>query len=175
MQMNEIITISWLCVFGTTASFRSNRFFFWHTVWWIELMEFRREKNSNNSNQLLRLIVSNHWNLSTGIHAFDTEEELQQFFQRNKNNRNFAIIFTQDGSNGQLNYTIRTRNNNFRTEQIFLNNIYEITTRGKHWDQDFFFENENIFLSFLRWFSFQYSFKQTCEDQKSFNLRPNVL
>ncbi|XP_055305939.1 phospholipid-transporting ATPase ABCA1 isoform X3 [Sitodiplosis mosellana] len=63
------------------------------------------------------------------IHAFDNEEELQQFFQRHKNNRNFAVIFTQDGSNGLLNYTIRMRNNNFRTEQIFLNNIYEIATR----------------------------------------------
>lgn len=65
----------------------------------------------------------------TGIHAFDTEEELQLFFQRHKKNRDFAVIFSQDGSNGQLNYTIRTRNNNFRTEQIFLNNIYEIANR----------------------------------------------
>lgn len=69
-----------------------------------------------------------HW---IGIHPFDTEEELQQFFKRHKKNRDFAIVFTQDGSNGQLNYTIQTRNNNFRTEQIFLNNIYEIANRGK--------------------------------------------
>lgn len=67
---------------------------------------------------------------SIGIHAFDSDEELQQFFQRHKKNRDFAVIFTQDGSNGQLNYTIRTRNNNFRTEQIYLNNIYEIANRG---------------------------------------------
>lgn len=66
-----------------------------------------------------------------GIHSFDTEEELQQFFQRHKKNRDFAVIFAQDGSNGQLNYTIRTRNNNFRTEQIYLDNIYEIANRGE--------------------------------------------
>lgn len=65
------------------------------------------------------------------MHPFDTEEELQQFFQRHKNNRDFAVIFTQDGSNGQFNYTIRTRNNNFRTEQIYLDNIYEIGNRGE--------------------------------------------
>lgn len=69
--------------------------------------------------------------LISGIHSFDTEEELQQFFQRHKKNRDFAVIFSQDGSNGQLNYTIQTRNNNFRTEQIYLNNIYEISNRGK--------------------------------------------
>lgn len=67
---------------------------------------------------------------TVGIHAFDNEEELQQFFQRHKKNRDFAVIFTQDGSNGQLNYTIRTRNNNFRTEQIYLDNIYKIANSG---------------------------------------------
>lgn len=65
----------------------------------------------------------------SGIHAFDSETELQQFFHQHKKNRDFAIIFAQDGSNGQLNYTIRTRNNNFKTEQIYLNNIYEIANR----------------------------------------------
>lgn len=67
----------------------------------------------------------------SGIRPFDTEEEMQQYFQRHKKNRDFAVIFKQDGSNGQLNYTIRTRNNNFRTEQIYLNNIYEIANRGE--------------------------------------------
>lgn len=67
---------------------------------------------------------------SSGVNPFDSEEELQQFFQRHKKNRDFAVIFTQDGSNGQLNYTIRTRNNNFRTEEIYMNNIYDIAKRG---------------------------------------------
>lgn len=73
----------------------------------------------------------------SGMHPFDSEEELQQYFQRHKNNRDFAVIFTQDGSNGQLNYTIRTRNNNFRTEQIYLDNIYEIANRGEWFNHRF--------------------------------------
>lgn len=68
----------------------------------------------------------------SGIHGFDSEEDLQAYFQRHKNNRDFAVIFSQDGSNGQLNYTIRTRNNNFRTEQIYMDNIYEISKQGKN-------------------------------------------
>lgn len=67
-----------------------------------------------------------------GIQSFENDDELNQFFRGHKTNRDFAIIFSQDGSNGQLNYTIRTRNNNFRTEQIYLNNVYEIANRGKH-------------------------------------------
>lgn len=83
--------------------------------------------NGNSLSQIMRIL---NINLFVGIHPFDTEEEMHQFFQRNKNNRDFAVIFKQDGSNGQLNYTIRTRNNNFHTDQIFLNNIYEIGSRS---------------------------------------------
>lgn len=79
----------------------------------------------------MNIIYSKSISFSPGVHPFDSEEELQQFFQRHKQNRDFAVIFTQDGSNGQLNYTIRTRNNNFRTEEIYMNNIYEIANRGE--------------------------------------------
>lgn len=72
--------------------------------------------------------------MELGVRSFDTEEELQQFFQTHKKNRDFAVIFQDDGSNGQLNYTIRTRNNNFRTERIYLDNIYEIGNRGNEFN-----------------------------------------
>lgn len=78
-----------------------------------------------------KLVFQRFFPRISGIHAFDSEEELQQSFQRHKKNRDFAVVFTQDGSNGLLNYTIRTRNNNFRTEQIYLDNIYEIANRGE--------------------------------------------
>lgn len=48
-----------------------------------------------------------------------------------KQNHDFAIIFDKDMQSGQLNYTIRTRNNNFYTDRIFWNNVYEIAAKGK--------------------------------------------
>lgn len=68
-----------------------------------------------------------------GVKPFDSEDELNQFFTKNKNNRDFAVIFDRESTvNGQLNYTIRSRNNNFRTERIFLGNVYKIGSRGNY-------------------------------------------
>lgn len=79
--------------------------------------------------------------LSSGLRGFDTEEELNIYFQSHVKNRDFAVIFDVSGNgnvsnNGtatpgkQFKYTIRTRNNNFRTDQIFWNNVYEVANKG---------------------------------------------
>lgn len=65
-----------------------------------------------------------------GIRPFDTEDDLNQVFQSHKGNHDFAIIFDKDMQSGQLNYTIRTRNNNFYTDRIFWDNVYEIAAKG---------------------------------------------
>lgn len=66
-----------------------------------------------------------------GLKPFDNEEELNRFFIKNKNNRDYAIIFDKESTEEErLNYTIRTRNNNFHTERTFLDNVYDIASKG---------------------------------------------
>lgn len=86
--------------------------------------------------------------MKLGVRSFDTEEELQKFFQSHKKNRDYAVIFQEDGSNGQLNYTIRTRNNNFRTERIYLDNIYEIANRGNEFINQSIWTFAHLFPNF---------------------------
>lgn len=64
----------------------------------------------------------------TGIRGFSTEEDLNLFFQSHPQNRDFAVIFGNDTN--EFKYTIRTRNNNFHTDKLFVNNIYDLANRG---------------------------------------------
>lgn len=71
-----------------------------------------------------------------GMRAFETEEELNNYFQLHNKNHDFAVIFDVGNNNvtsttgKQFKYTIRTRNNNFRTDQIFWNNVYDVANKG---------------------------------------------
>lgn len=59
-----------------------------------------------------------------------SESELDKHFRMHRKNRDFAVIFQNSSSSGKvLNYTIHTRNNNFHTDQTFLNNIYMLGNR----------------------------------------------
>lgn len=92
------------------------------------------------------------FSMKLGVRSFDSEEELQKFFQSHKKNRDYAVIFQDDGSSGQLNYTIRTRNNNFRTERIYLDNIYEIANRGNEFINQSIWTFAHDFLILNNWF-----------------------
>lgn len=66
--------------------------------------------------------------------AFPNEDSLLHYFERHRTNRDFAIVF-EPNDNGstelpkKLNYTIRTRNNNFRTGEIYANDVFEVAMK----------------------------------------------
>lgn len=70
-----------------------------------------------------------------GVIAFPDEDRLLHYFEQHRTNRDFAIVFEQPNQNDdkdaptKLNYTIRTRNNNFRTDEIYVNDVFEVAMK----------------------------------------------
>lgn len=60
---------------------------------------------------------------------------LLHYFEQHRTNRDFAIIFNNNHENDdkeiptKLNYTIRTRNNNFRTGEIYVNDVFDVAMK----------------------------------------------
>lgn len=59
---------------------------------------------------------------------------LLHYFEQHRTNRDFAIIFENSEVDENdipttLNYTIRTRNNNFRTSEIYVNDVFEVAMK----------------------------------------------
>lgn len=84
------------------------------------------------------------FHINVGLHPFETENDLNNFFQLHNKNRDFAVVFdnTNPSPTGkQFKYTIRTRNNNFKTDQIFWNNVYDVANKGIQRKRFYLFEN----------------------------------
>lgn len=58
---------------------------------------------------------------------------LLNYFEQHRTNRDFAIIFESNETDKEIptkfNYTIRTRNNNFRTGEIYANDVFDVATK----------------------------------------------
>lgn len=59
---------------------------------------------------------------------------LLHYFEQHRTNRDFAIIFENNENDDKeiptkLNYTIRTRNNNFRTSEIYVNDVFDVAMK----------------------------------------------
>lgn len=73
-----------------------------------------------------------------GLRPFDNVDKVNKYLEIHKHNRDFAIIFENDTNSTvkftheppqELIYTIRTRNNNFQTNKLYLNNIYDVAAK----------------------------------------------
>ncbi|XP_062562743.1 ATP-binding cassette sub-family A member 2 [Armigeres subalbatus] len=56
------------------------------------------------------------------VHSFPTVAEMEQILLFNQNY--FAIAFDRNSSRNYLSYTIRSKNNNFRTDEIYSRDLY---------------------------------------------------
>lgn len=59
---------------------------------------------------------------------------LLHHFEERRTNRDFAVIFEPNDNDdndipAKLNYTIRTRNNEFRTGEIYVNNVFDVAMK----------------------------------------------
>jgi len=91
-----------------------------------------------------------------GVHSFPNNDELIHYFELHRTNRDFAIIFENNEPNDKdiptiLNYTIRTRNNNFRTGEIYVNNVFDVAMKeiDEYIDSGFLALQRSLDQSFL--------------------------
>ncbi|KAJ6637353.1 Phospholipid-transporting ATPase ABCA3 [Pseudolycoriella hygida] len=88
--------------------------------------------------------------------SFPNEELLLHYFENHRTNRDFAIIFENTESDEKeiptkLNYTIRTRNNNFRTGEIYANDVFDVAMKDvdEYVDSGFLALQQSIDRCFL--------------------------
>ncbi|XP_037035767.1 ATP-binding cassette sub-family A member 3 isoform X2 [Bradysia coprophila] len=90
--------------------------------------------NSTFNDNLIECLRHKLQIIEERVIAFPDEDMLLHYFEKHRTNRDFAIVFEPSENDDKeapkkLNYTIRTRNNHFRTSDIYVNDVFEVAMK----------------------------------------------